>query len=337
MTHTVSFPDLGLDFEISRGIEIGSFTIYWYAVMISLGFLFGMFFMFRHAKKFGIDADRTTDVIFFMMILGIIGARAYYVIFNWSFYMSNPSEILNLRGGGLGFYGAIIGGLLGLVIGCKVRKMPMIPFMDLAAGGLFIGQGFGRWGNFLNGECFGTNTNLPWGMTGSNITQYILTHTEEEMGAHMDPFLPVHPTFFYESLWCFLGLFVLIKLIDKRMFDGQIIMFYLGWNGFGRFFIEGIRTDSLMIGSFRVSQILAGLMFFAAVLFTKYFIAKKKKSDDPLYMILWSETETGKLMGESKWDYKNCCEKQSSAIDSNIEDETVLKENLPDTTINEEK
>ena len=310
MTDVISFPGLGLEFEINRvALSLGSIDIYWYAVLIATGFMLAMLFAFKNAKRFGIDGDRIVDVIFFAMILGIIGARAYYVAFQWDMYKDNLAEILNIRGGGLGFYGGIIGGVLGLIIGCKVRGQKILPFLDVAGGAVLIGQGIGRWGNFVNSEAFGCNTDLPWGMTSPKIAAYIARHSEETMGAVMDPSLPVHPTFFYESLWCAIGLLAFCCVMKKRKFDGQMFLFYLGWNGFGRMLIEGLRTDSLMIGPFRVSQLLGALMFIFAV--CAYFAAIKliKSGKAPEWLELFVETEKGKLVAEGKWDYKNNCEK----------------------------
>lgn len=312
MTDLISFPGLGLEFEVNRvAFSIGSIDIYWYAVIIATGFMLAMAFAFKYAKVFGIDSDRTVDVVFFAMVFGIIGARIYYVAFQWDMYKDNLMEIFNIRGGGLAFYGGIIGGIIGLAIGCKLRDQKLLPFLDLAGGAVLIGQGIGRWGNFVNSEAFGSNTTLPWGMTSPKIAAYIERHTSETMGAVMDPSLPVHPTFLYESLWCAIGLAVFCYIVKKRKFDGQMMLFYLGWNGFGRMFIEGLRTDSLMIGPFRISQLLGALMFIFAV--CAYFIALKylKSQKCPEWLGIFVNTEKGKLVAEGRWDYSKGCEKVS--------------------------
>ena len=310
MTDLISFPGLGIELEVNRvAFSLGSIDIYWYAVIIATGFLLAITFAFKNAKRFGIDEDRIVDVIFFAMIFGIIGARLYYVAFQWDMFKDNLIEILNIRGGGLGFYGGIIGGALGLIIGCKVRGQKILPFLDLAGGAVLIGQGIGRWGNFVNSEAFGCNTNLPWGMTSPKIAAYIARHSEETMGAVMDPNLPVHPTFFYESLWCAIGLLVFCYVMKKRKFDGQMFLFYLGWNGFGRMLIEGLRTDSLMIGPFRISQLLGALMFIFAVCAFRVAMKFLKSENKPEWLSIFAETEKGKLVAEGKWDYKNNCKK----------------------------
>ena len=322
MTDVISFPGLGLEFEINRvAFSLGSIDIYWYAVIIATGFMLALFFAFKNFPKFGIDSDRAIDVVFFAMIFGIIGARLYYVAFQWDAYKDNLIEILNIRGGGLGFYGGIIGGIIGLIIGCKLRGQNVLAFLDVAGGAVLIGQGIGRWGNFVNSEAFGSNTNLPWGMTSPKIAAYIERHSEEVMGAVMDPNVPVHPTFFYESLWCAIGLLVFCYVMKKRKFDGQMLLFYLGWNGFGRMLIEGLRTDSLMIGPFRISQLLGALMFIFAV--CAFGVAMKflKSELRPEWLGIFSETEKGKLVAAGKWDYKNNCEKTSAEKEETGENE----------------
>ncbi len=311
MTDIISFPGLGLEFTVNRvAFSIGSIDIYWYAVIIATGFALALAFAFKNFSRFGIDSDRAIDVIFFAMIFGIIGARLYFVAFQWDMYKDNLMEILNIRGGGLGFYGGIIGGLIGLLIGCKLRGQNALAFLDVAGGALLIGQGIGRWGNFVNSEAFGSNTNLIWGMTSPKIASYIERHSTEAMGTVMDPNIPVHPTFLYESIWCAIGLIVFCYVMKKRKFDGQMLLFYLGWNGFGRMIIEGLRTDSLMIGPFRISQLLGCLMFVFAVIC--YFVAKKLMNSEkcPNWLGIFANSEKGKLVAAGKWDYKNSCEKQ---------------------------
>ena len=217
---------------------------------------------------------------------------------------------------GLGFYGGIIGGVIGILLGCKLRKVNFWAFLDLAVGAVLIGQGIGRWGNFVNGECFGTNTTLPWGMTSANIMSYIMTHTAEQMGAEVDPTVPVHPTFFYEFAWCMLGLLVYCLVMKKRKVDGEMFVFYIGWNGFGRMLIEGLRTDSLMIGSIRVSQLLGGLMALAALAIFAVLRARlKKAAAEGSAPVLWRDTEECRLQLERKWDYKTNAPKAENAGD----------------------
>lgn len=309
MSDVISFPGLGWEFTINRvAFSLGNMDIYWYAVLIAGGFLLAVWFFEKNCPKFGLDADKSLDVIFITMIFGIIGARAYFVIFKWKeLYADNPMEIFNIRGGGLGFYGGIIGGILGIWLGCRIFKVKVLPFLDLAGGAVLIGQGIGRWGNFVNSEAFGCNTTLPWGMTSRNIVRYILSHTAEEMGTEVSPLLPVHPTFLYESLWCGIGLLLFCIFMKKRVFDGEMILFYIGWNGMGRAWIEGLRTDSLMLGTFRVSQLLGGMMAvfaFGALWVIHRKIQQMSETERP---ILWRDriTEKAKDNGSEATEAEN--------------------------------
>ncbi|HXK78126.1 MAG TPA: prolipoprotein diacylglyceryl transferase [Oscillospiraceae bacterium] len=312
MTDTVSFPGLGLEFEISRvAFSIGGMDIYWYAIIVATGFVLALFFAFRNFKEFGLDSDHTLDVVMTAAVLGIIGARLYYVAFRWDEYAGNLGAILNLRGGGLGFYGAVIGGALGAIIGCKWRGVKLLPFFDIGSAGLLIGQAIGRWGNFVNQEAFGTNTDLPWGMTSKGVAYYIASHTSEFMGAEMDPTKPVHPTFLYESLWLAAGFLIYVLTMKKRRYDGQMFLFYIGWNGFGRMWIEGLRTDSLMLGGMRVSQVLGALLALTAVIANSLILSKIRREHDPAYMKLYRDTEESKLILAGQWDYKAKAPKSS--------------------------
>ncbi|HPD88047.1 MAG TPA: prolipoprotein diacylglyceryl transferase [Oscillospiraceae bacterium] len=313
MTDTVSFPGLGLEFELNRvAFSIGGMDIYWYAIIIATGFVLALLFAFRNFKEFGLDSDHTLDVVMTAAVLGIIGARLYYVIFRWDEYAGNLGAILNLRGGGLGFYGAVIGGALGAILGCKWRGVKLLPFFDIASAGLMIGQAIGRWGNFFNQEAFGTNTDLPWGMTSKSVAYYIASHTSEFMGAEMDPTKPVHPTFLYEFLWLSVGFLIYVLAMKKRRYDGQMFLFYLGWNGFGRMWIEGLRTDSLMLGGLRVSQVLGALLALTAVIANFLILSKIRREHDPNYMKLYRDTEESKLILAGQWDYKANAPKQSA-------------------------
>ena len=251
--HQVEFPGLGWEFTISRGFEIFGFKIYWYALVIALGLLLAVLYALRHAEEFKLNSDRMMDVALITIPFAFIGARLYYVLFSdrVAEYFANPSTILNIRDGGLGIYGGII---VAFVVGplvCKLRKVNILSMFDIASMGFLIGQSMGRWGNFFNQEAFGGNTTLPWGMTGD-----IIRTGNNGAGYVLDQ--PVHPTFLYESLWCLLG-FILLHVWFKKAyrFKGQIFCGYAVWYGLGRFCIESLRTDSLMSGSMRISQLVA--------------------------------------------------------------------------------
>ena len=248
MEHSISFPGLGWNFTVNTtAFSIGSFSVQWYGIIIACGFLLAVIYGMRMAGKMNIKADSLYDCIIVGLILGVIGARLYYVIFYpGSTYRDNPLEIFNIKEGGLGIYGGIIGGLLGGGIMAKIRRVKVGAALDVACIGYCIGQCIGRWGNFINQEAFGCETSLPWGMQ-SDATLVYASGT-------------VHPCFFYESLWMLEG-FILLHLFNRylRHYDGQTFLMYLIWYGTGRFFIEALRTDSLMIPvlNLKVSQVVA--------------------------------------------------------------------------------
>lgn len=253
----ISFPLFGESFTLNptTGFKLfgTSFEIAWYGVIIACGFLLAAIYVLRRAPSFGIKRDNVYDMIICAIVAGVIGARLYYVVFNWTDYFGPDStlSVFDTRGGGLAIYGGIIGGALAVFIYCKIKKQSVGSFFDLGGLGLLIGQTAGRWGNFINREAFGGETTVPWrmGLTTASGTIY------------------VHPTFFYESLWNLIGLVILHFYSKKhRKYEGQIFLFYAAWYGLGRFFIEGLRTDSLYLGGsgIRVSQLLAAVSFLAA-------------------------------------------------------------------------
>ncbi len=274
MTNIVSFPGLNLEFKVPVSFELPviNFDIHWYGVIIAIGLVLALIYGFSLCeKRYGLEENKVLNVVIGGIIGAIVGARLYYVAFSWSDYKDNLSEIFNIRGGGLAIYGGLIGAILVGVIMCKICKVEIAPMLDLAALGFLIGQGIGRWGNFVNNEAFGSNTTLPWGMTSDTIKATLERNVTSlaEHGIAIDPSLPVHPTFLYESLWCLLGFLVLHIYSKHRKFDGEIFGLYTAWYGFGRFFIEGLRTDSLYIPgtSLRVSQMLAGVLVIASIIF----------------------------------------------------------------------
>ena len=322
----VQFPKLGLEFNVSRvAFSIGGFDIYWYGLLIGAGLLLAMLFALRKSKEFGLDQNKFIDVIIVGIIGGVIGARLYYVAFSPRDDFSTLRSILDIRNGGMGFYGAVIGGVLFAVIMAKIRKVKILPVMDLVGIGFLLGQGIGRWGNFANQEAFGTNTDLPWGMHSEAIQRYIYMHSEElaERGIRVFQYSPVHPTFLYESLWCILGFILLTAYIKHRKFDGEIFLMFLFWNGFLRMFIEGLRLDSLYIGNVRVSQLLAALMAFGALAAIILVRNKIKLAGNPDYLKPYGHTaawaEEYRLILEKEEAEKN--KKKSSK--KNIEEDAV--------------
>ncbi|MEG2054258.1 MAG: prolipoprotein diacylglyceryl transferase, partial [Oscillospiraceae bacterium] len=268
MTFDVHFPKLGLEFIVNRiAFSIGNMPIYWYGIFIAAGMMLALAFVFSNNKRFGINGDKMVDVIFLSTICAVLCGRAYYVAFA-PFEYESFYDMINIRDGGMAIYGAIIGAFVFGALFCKLRKVKILPMFDLAAMGFLIGQGIGRWGNFVNQEAFGSNTTMPWGMISNETTNYLLQNQSvlAAQGVTVDPFMPVHPTFLYESIWCLVGFALLWAFSYRRKFDGEILLAYFTWYGTGRFIIEGFRTDSLMIGGIRVSQLVAVLMVGVSVI-----------------------------------------------------------------------
>ncbi|MBP3380891.1 MAG: prolipoprotein diacylglyceryl transferase [Ruminococcus sp.] len=306
----IQFPKLGWTFHIDpTAFTVFGIRIQWYGLIITLGLALAVLYCFPKMKRFGIDADRAIDAILGGVIGGIIGARLYYVIFNWSDYKKDSfgatlKAVINTRNGGLAIYGGIIGAFaVGLLI-CKLRKIKMLPMLDISVLGFLIGQGVGRWGNFVNQEAFGCNTDSFLGMTGGRIQSTVMNGMQmgEELyasGMVMDWTKPVHPCFLYESLWCILGFVLLSTWSKRRKYDGQIFLMYLAWYGAERFFVEGLRADSLMIGSIRVSQALSAVIFAASIILL-IVMGSKVKRDPESYVLYASTEESRQLIEESR-------------------------------------
>ena len=268
----IRFPGLFGDWEFtasSTAFHVGGKAIYWYGILIATGLALAIVFAFSHARRFGIDSDRMVDVILIGTVCAVIGGRAFYVA-TAPFEYASFAEMLDIRLGGVAIYGAVIAAFLSGYFACRWRKVPILPMFDLAGMGFLLGQGIGRWGNFVNQEAFGTNTTLPWGMYSEGTEAYLKSvQVTLPAGVTVDPAAPVHPTFLYESIWCLVGFAVLASLYKKRRFNGQIFLGYIIWYGLGRAWIEGLRTDSLLIGNtgLRASQLVAiGSVIVAAAL-----------------------------------------------------------------------
>ncbi|HZJ77473.1 MAG TPA: prolipoprotein diacylglyceryl transferase [Clostridia bacterium] len=268
------------------------FSIKWYGMIIALGFTLAVLFGGRMAHKWKMDLDKMIDVLIFGTVFGIIGARLYYCIFEWSYYSNNLTDIFKIWEGGLAIYGGLIGGLIAAYVTCRVRKLNFLNLLDLGAMSFLIGQGIGRWGNFTNQEAFGTNTELPWGMWSPKTAQYITQHQSifaakglsVEAGTYAEKAY-VHPTFLYESLWCLLGFLVIYLICKKfRKFSGQLFLCYGIWYGMGRMVIEGFRTDSLYVGNsiIRVSQLLSAVIVVISLVALIVLLNKYKKNPKPI-------------------------------------------------------
>ena len=266
MEHVIAFPGLGLEFTINRvAFTVFGKEIYWYGIIICVGFILAALYRNFRVKKFGFTSDNLIDCMIICVPVGVVCARLYYVVFEWEYYSQHPAEIVAVWNGGIAIYGAVIGVLIALFAYSRFKKLSFAGLCDMAALGLLIGQCIGRWGNFINGEAHGGTTLLPWRMT-------------------IDAGSPVHPTFLYESLWNLVGFIALHFISKKRKFEGEIALLYVAWYGLGRAWIEGLRTDSLYLGPMRVSQILAVISCAAAIviLVRKYNrIAVSKKFYQP--------------------------------------------------------
>ena len=273
----ISFPKLGIMLHAdSVAFTIGSKEIYWYGIIIGIGFFTAIVAAVILAKKYGISPDTIYDIALYGTPSAIVCARIYYVAFNWESYADNFAEIYKIWHGGIAIYGAIIGAVISTVIYCRIKKQNLPLICDIGAVGLLIGQIFGRWGNFFNQEAFGTNTSSVFGMTGNVIKERLAEMAAE--GANVDVNMCVHPTFLYESMWNVLVLITVLILFKRRRFDGQVFLTYISLYGLGRFFVEGLRTDSLYFLNFRVSQLVAAVTFLAAAFVIFYMIKNKKGS-----------------------------------------------------------
>ncbi len=264
---TIKFPGLGLEFNISKiAIKIGEISIHWYAIFIVLAFILALYFCKRKNGLYTIKFENILDCFLLIIPVSIICARLYYCLFSLDIYVKNPLEILNINNGGLAIYGGIIGGVSVVYIYCKHKNIDFLNLLDYVVPYLALGQAIGRWGNFVNIEAYGIETNLPWRMGIIENGKYI----------------EVHPTFIYESIITFILFLYLIKLQNKRKIKGEVTYTYLIVYSLSRTFIESLRSDSLMLFNLRISQILSIAIFvvFCIILWFKKIKYKKIKIDD---------------------------------------------------------
>ena len=304
----IQFPKLGIDFHIDpTAFSIGSLTIQWYGIIIVVGLLLAVIYCVPRMKRFGIDSDKAIDAVIGGVIGGIIGARIYYIAFNFDEYKKESfgqtiKAMVNTREGGLAIYGGLIGAVLvGLII-CHIKDIRKLPMLDVVVIGFLLGQGIGRWGNLVNQEAFGTNTDSIFGMTGGRIQYAIINSssyldgTLAQKGIELSEKYAVHPCFLYESAWCLLG-FVLLSLWAKhRKYDGQLLLMYLAWYGMERFIVEGLRTDSLMLGNIRISQALSALLVITSVILQIIMFFRVRR--DPDRYKLYANTGEARLQLE---------------------------------------
>lgn len=276
MSHTVAFPGL---FDKTFTLNPVAFTIFgrdimWYGIIISFGFLLAAAYALKRAKSFGSNDDQIMNVLMVGLPAGIVGARLYYVLYKWSYYSAHPSEIYQIWEGGLAIYGGVIFAFFFAFLFARRKKYNVLGIFDVCSLGFLIGQCIGRWGNFVNAEAFGYETARAWGMSINGAA-------------------PVHPAFFYESLWNLIGFLLLHFYSKRRRFDGEIFLLYLTWYGLGRAWIEGLRSDSLYLwgSGLRVSQLVAlGCVLVAGGLWV-YFTKTKKYPPLRVQASIQTETE----------------------------------------------
>ena len=262
-----------------RQFSLGPLTIHMYGIVIAFGLVLAVIYAMRRAPKFGLTEDHVLDGVLWVTPFAILCARAYYCAFSWELYADNPISVLYIWQGGIAIYGGVLGAVLGIIVFCKIKKLSLGATLDLVLLGFLIGQSIGRWGNFFNREAFGAETE-------SFLRMGLFDTTTGAVSYH-------HPTFLYESVWNALGFVVLHFLSKKREYDGQIALGYAFWYGLGRFFIEGLRTDSLYVPgtAIRVSQLLAAISCLTAAAVLVYFLLKPPAK--PLFVNRVLNTDQG--------------------------------------------
>lgn len=328
----VSFPGLGLNLDINNSFEIFGIKIFWYGVIIATGLILAVIYGSLNSKRLGISSDKLLNCVIVGTITGILGARLYYVLFNWDYYGSNLEKLFAINEGGLAIYGGIIGALIGGLIVAKVSKMNIPALLDVTAIGFLIGQGIGRWGNFFNQEAYGLPTSLPWGMVSEGTND-----------------IAVHPCFLYESLWCLLGVLLLhiFSHTKLRKYHGQMALIYLVWYGAERAVVEGLRTDSLYIPNteIKVSQALSiviavvGLATLILLYVKKYENLKPYSEDIEVVDIKNTENTENSVNTNIKQEITETEETTPKGNNKNTESKSIQEEeiipetdNIPQTT-----
>lgn len=256
-------------------LDLGPIQIYWYSIFIFIGMLVACFLIYKEAKKRGIEEDFLVNLTFNTIIIGIIGARLYYVLFNLSYYLDNPVEIFQIWNGGLAIHGGIIAGLLFIIYYCKKHEVNLWKMLDIIVVGLIIAQAIGRWGNFFNSEAYGPITTAAH-LKSLGIPQFIIDGMYI-LGEYRQP------TFFYESVWCLFGFLAMLIIRQyKYLKIGQLTSFYLIWYGIIRFIIEAMRTDSLMLGPLKMAQLVSLVFIVSGIII---FIKSTKTNQKELYNV----------------------------------------------------
>lgn len=257
-------------------IDFGPIQIYWYSIIVFVGLLVGSIIIFKEARKRKISEEFLINLICDSIIIGIIGARLYYVLFNLSYYLHNPLEIFAIWNGGLAIHGGVFAALIFIIIYCKKNKINILQTLDVVVVGLIIGQAIGRWGNFFNAEAYGQITTLST-LQSQGIPKFIIDGMYI-LGEYRQP------TFLYESVWCLAG-FIALLIIRKCKYlkRGQLTGFYLIWYGLARFVIEAMRSDSLMLGNVKIAQVVSVIFVLAGMILAVYNVIKSTNEDQKLY------------------------------------------------------
>lgn len=318
----ISFPGLGIGpFTVNREAFtlFNRFTVYWYAIVITAGMIVAVLYAIWRAKEYGISSDTMLTLAIFTIFFGVIGARIYYVIFKWNEYDSFL-EMINIRNGGLAIYGGVIAGLITILLFCKIKKINAFALCDCCAPGVAIAQAMGRWGNFFNAEAHG-------GVVSSSNPLYFLRMGLFPNEDSLFETYYYHPTFFYESFWNVIGFVLMNVFYKKRKFKGEVTLWYFGWYGFGRMFIEGLRTDSLYLipNVLRVSQLLGGLFFVVAVAADILVRILIKKNTAPAFLLFGTGEETAETPVEE------------APADNTPAEETPAQENNEDASSESEE
>lgn len=288
MEGSIGFPHLGIELRhVIKSVSVGGFEIACYGMVLAAAMVTGILLVMKLADCTGQKGDDYFDLGILAVLVSVLCARIYYVAFSWDYYSRHIPEIFNLREGGLAIYGGVAGGVVTVLIFCRVRKMKYLQVLDTAAVGLVWGQMIGRWGNFFNREAFGEYTDSLFAMRlpvdavrASDLTEAIRAHEETVGGISC---IQVHPTYLYESVWCLLVLACMLLYRTHKKFDGEVFLLYLALYGAGRFWIEGLRTDQLLIPGTEVpvSQLLAGVLVIVSAVWIlcgrRGFVPKKKQ------------------------------------------------------------
>ncbi|WP_268912829.1 prolipoprotein diacylglyceryl transferase [Lentilactobacillus sp. SPB1-3] len=266
--------------------NLGPIQVHWYGIIIATGVILAVALAVAEGNRQGIKDDDIYDMILWALPAALICARAYYVIFQWSYYSANPGEIIKIWDGGIAIYGSLIGAMIVVILFCRNRHIPVWKMLDVAAPTVIMAQAIGRWGNFMNQEAFGKVTSLHF-LQGLHLPNFIINQMYIS-GAYRQP------TFLYESVWSFLGFLLLISLRhNPQLFKrGEVFLTYVMWYSFGRFFVEGMRTDSLYWGPLRVSQILSICLFVGSLII---FIVRRHRNNDVWYV---DDNSKQKIKGE---------------------------------------